>query len=124
MNRRPSLLWRPSTPLVPRNWPSMLNPSSRPASPEPGRFLRHHRVLVGVWTLSLVMFFTVEYAFVVPDQTVFFDWRPNGSAVVVEPLPAQSGVQAGDFLLAIDGIPLRNSDLQFRFGPPASFHTY
>ena len=102
----------------------MLNPSSRPASPEPRRFLRHHRVLVGIWTLSLVLFFTVEYTFVVPDQTVFIDWRPNGSAVVVEPLPAQSGVKAGDVLLAIDGIPLLNSDLQFRFGPPASFHTY
>jgi signal transduction histidine kinase len=102
----------------------MPNPSFRPASPEPRSFLRRHRVLVGVWTLSLVLFFTVEYVFVVPDQTVFVDWRPNGSAVVVDPLPAQSGVQAGDVLLAIDGIPLRNSDLQFRFGPPASFHTY
>ena len=32
--------------------------------------------------------------------------------------------QVGDVLLAIDGIPLRNSDLQFRFGSPTPMHAY
>src|SRR5258708_6408612 len=86
--------------------------------------LARHRVLVGVLALCLILYFTAEYAFVVPFRSVFIQWRPGGAAIVVDPLPPQTEVHVGDVLLAIDGIPLRNTDLQSRFGSPAPMHTY
>jgi signal transduction histidine kinase len=102
----------------------MDEPSSTQPQSSPARFLARHRLLIGVVALCLVCYFTVEYAFVVPFRTVFIEWHPGGTATVVDPLPPQSDVEVGDVLLAIDGLPLRYSDLQFRFGPQAVTHTY
>ena len=102
----------------------MPEPSSAQQRSDSAGLLARHRVLVGVLALCLVLYFTAEYAFVVPFRSVFIQWRPGGAAIVVDPLPPQTDVKVGDALLAIDGLPLRNSDLQFRFGPPAPEHTY
>src|SRR5579859_1579987 len=119
MNKRPSQPYRRSTPCVPTNWLSMPEPSSAQQRSDSAGHLARHRVLVGVLALCLVLYFTAEYAYVVPFRSVFIQWQPGGAAIVVDPLPPQTDVRVGDTLLAIDGLPLRNSDLQFRFGPPA-----
>ena len=102
----------------------MPEPSSAQQRSNLAGLLARHRVLIGVLALCLILYFTAEYAFVVPFRSVFIQWGPGGTATVVDPLPPRTEVQVGDVLLAIDGIPLRNSDLQFRCGSPAPAHAY
>jgi signal transduction histidine kinase len=99
--------------------------------PDRPRGLATRPTLIGLWSLGLILYFVVTYAFVVPFSTVSLEWRPGGEAVVASAMPALTPenpngptIEVGDVLAAIDGIPLRNSGLQFRFGPRGPTHTY
>lgn len=93
--------------------------------------LARWRVFLGLWAGCVILFFAYEFAFVVPYQSVWVNWLPDGSAVVAaeapqfdEALTGQRLPQAGDVLLSIDGIPTRYTDLAFRFGPSSPAHIY
>lgn len=96
------------------------------------RMMARWRVLLGLWTLAVIGYFGVEYAFGAPYNTLIIKWQANGVAVVTqdsEPasttdMPGFDRAQRDDILLAIDGLPFRNMDTQFRFGPIAEDHTY
>lgn len=79
------------------------------------------RRLVGLWALAIVVYFVAEYTIGVPYHTLIIQWQPDGRAVVTQ---ADSGALSGDLLLAIDGLPVVNSDTQFRFAPMANEHIY
>jgi signal transduction histidine kinase len=93
--------------------------------------LARRRWLLSLWALCLIVFFIYTYAFVVPFNTLWVNWTPHGQAVIGLEVPRPADVaagqpwpQVGDVLQAIDGIPVRYSDLYMRFGPAAAAHTY
>lgn len=93
------------------------------------------RVPLGIASLLVILYFmlpTVGLVALLPAHEPQVGFRPDGVAEVIEAIPATpvSGsiqvteVQPGDQLLAIDGLPYRNFELGFNYGPPADFHTY
>jgi signal transduction histidine kinase len=90
------------------------------------------RLPLVLWALLVVLYYGIENNFGAPVASPIIEVNQNGIAKVIRVWPAAhladssgtTNINLGDVLVAIDGIPFRNSDLGFRFGPPAAFHSY
>lgn len=106
--------------------------SSSPRQQRLGPIRARLRVPLGLGSLLILIYLLLGWLFLKPLNIPQVSWRLDGTARLDKPvsvvpsaeLSTITTTQPGDVLLAIDGIPYLLSDWQFRYSPPAEYHTY